>query len=635
MSIIINAEETANPSIEEGTKPMDAIDENINKGDDSEVMSDSPIDKLEPESEVAAVPETKLADSGVASEPKNGDDSVNGTETENTAIDFDAKGTLEQIKSLLEELNHALENGQLKQCISLHEQCQVRLKKLKDVEYKLSSLKNFEKKLNKVQFEIQQLKKWRNWGMNQAREELVEKLIALKDSKEHPRDLHTKLKAILDQWNKWNKSGDFPNNKLREKFSQAYNEAFEPCKEFYKVQKKQRNANKKMRKNICAELDAFFESIDWTRNPDWRLIGETIRQARKQWKKAVPLNRGDWDSTNARFDQVMDKFQPYLEREREKGVLIREELIKKANALDSEPIRVAIEKAKSFQSEWNSVTIRTRKKKESELWEEFKSACDRQFQRRNDLRKEKDRRQQESKVERQKLLNELTKINQSPVSEIKEYKSQFTSIHQRWKQTDGPTKGKKSALESEFSNEIFKFKQLLKQANEIETSRLFSVLEQKAEICNELEQSFDTDNVEATVDANREKWNSIVETCGEHEDAIQSRFKSACQLLQDGKGSNDNHTEQSDTNYERKKKICLQLEVLAEITSPPEYARERMQYNVERLNAVMTKQTEKSNPTIEINNLLVEYWLTGAVPKQHHHSITERFDRIRSNLNKS
>lgn len=607
------------------------------KSDDSVVLSED----LQEEDSTKVIDGTQSATESNDSKPNvpvasedSGSDSSNsdadGAESESSSLDPDH--LYKHIKSLVKDLRKALENGQLRECISLYEQCQARLRKLDDIDYKPSSRKKIHKNLNEISFEIQNLKKWRNWGMNQARQGLIDQLIALKESEEHPKDLHAKLKAIRDQWNKWNKTGDFPNQKLRESFSDAYNEAFAPCRAFFKNQKKQRKQNYKARKIICADLESLYDSTDWGHKPDWEVIANAIRQAKKQWKAAVPLNKKDWDITNGRFDEVIGKFAPHLERERERGVQFRQELIRKANELDEQPIKVAIDKAKSYQVEWKTVAVRTRKKKENQLWTDFKSACDRQFQRRAEMYKERDEQRKKNTVQRQLLISELKSVNQLSQAEFQEASARASDIQRRWRQTTHSGKGKSDSLDAEFNNEVAKFKKITKQAEKLKLESLFQLLNSKAQICDSLEQARYSTDSNSVVDESKMKWESISDNCGPFESRIQDRYSAACGMLEGGSADDAKFVDQTNENLEAKKSICLQLEVLADLDSPPAFTKERMEFNVMRLNEVMTKRVERSDPEDEIKNLLIEFWLTGPVPEEHFESINERFQSIRSAL---
>ena len=103
-------------------------------------------------------------------------------------------------------------------------------------------------------------------------------------------ELHSEIKKLKKLWDSWIRSGDFPNRVMRERYANAYQEAFKPCKAHFKMQKKQRKANKKSRNKICRKLEEFFELIDWD-NPDWVTINQKIRKFRKSWTEAVPLNK--------------------------------------------------------------------------------------------------------------------------------------------------------------------------------------------------------------------------------------------------------------------------------------------------------------------------------------------------------
>ncbi len=609
-------------------EPVQSIaDSNVNDCSvESQVESESPDPPVQ--SDEAAATET---DSAVLTSDQSPPEET-AEKMELNALD--AEKSLEEIEQLVVDLRQSLSDGQLKECISRYEKCQAKLRKLSEIGFKSKKLTNLQKKINGLYFGVRELKDWRHWGMDQARLDLIEKLKKLRNFQGDPRDLHLQIKETRELWNSWNQTGDFPNRTLREKYTSAYEEAFKPCKIYFKDQKKQRKTNKKLRKEICVQLEEAYEAIDWNR-PNWASIGELIRNSRKQWVNAVPLNKKDWNSTNTQFDEVMKKYAPHLERERNRGVRFRMDLIDKVNALENLPVKAATEKAKEYQQDWKTVFIRDKKKKENELWENFRIACDKQFQRRNEIRKAASEKWQESENVIKSLLGEIKKLNELPTDQIKDNASKATDIQRQWSTATQGNKRSKGVLDTKFNHEFSKFQNSVHKADKLLFEKRISVLESKAGICNELEMAIGKENYESTLTAYQNKWDSIEADCGEFEEAIKIRYATACEMLQNGSENLDCNAEKWAENLEVKQKICLRLEILSEIESPPEFARERMKQNVERLNAVMTKQVSITNPEEEIRELMVSYWLTGAVPSETHELLEQRFNRIQAELSKS
>ena len=535
---------------------------------------------------------------------------------------------LEEISSWIEELNTALDEGQLKKCTSLFEKCQARLKKLNASESKNKKLAKIQKKLNALHPRIRELKKWRHWGTDQARAELIKQLDTLKQFTGNPRDLSDQILEIRRLWKKWNQSGDYPNRALRDQFEKAYDEAFAPCKQFFKEQKKQRKSNLKLRKEICKRLEETFELTDWSR-PDWAAIGTQIRNERKQWKIAVPLNKKDWNTTNTRFDKIMKEIEPHLERERERGVRFRLQLIENVEALSDVPLKVAIEKVKGYQQDWKTTTIRGRRKKENELWENFRTACDKQFQRRSNLRHATEQRHKQSFNAKKALLDEIKKLNELPTNKVREFASTASRIRQQWKDVVNDKNRSSEKLDAKFNHEFSKFQTEIRKANQLAAEAILSNLESKANLCDEAEQNVESSDTASVLESVRKKWDKIELDCGEHEDAIRNRFEFACNLLKNGYDKASDYAVRAE-NLKSKQDICLRLEILLEVDSPPEFARERMLQNVERLNAAMSKQITVSDPDEEIQQFLVKFWLTGAVPHDSYGDLKNRFANIRT-----
>ncbi len=619
-----NNQEASSGSTVEAITSSNATD----SADDNASVTSDQQPNSEPDSDQSDLP-VNSEKASVTEEPTISQSAAD-SDTKDERKSANAEDLLGEIEKLCDGLKRALEEGQLRECISLYEKAQAKIKILADLKYDSKKLKKTNTRINSIYTQVRELKDWRHWGIQQSRLDLITKLEKLADYKGDPLHLNSQLKELRAIWNSWIQAGDFPNRVMREKFSNAYEEAFKPCKAYFKQQKKQRKANKKIRKQICLELGDFFESVDWNK-PDWSAVTGTIHSTRKQWKKAVPLNKKDWNTTNAKLDDIIGKFEPHLERERKRGVSFRLQLIEKAESLDSEPVKVATDTVKQLQQDWKTVYVRDKKKKEKILWEKFRIACDRQFQRRAEIRKSFEEKLRESTKVKKTLLSEIRRINKLPIDQIKSNASAASEIQKKW--ADASTAGRKSrnSLDSEFKLEVSKFRKAMREVNKLEVEAVLSVLESKANLCDEIELHAVQGRNKSDIHQYRSRWDSIVDRCGEFEEAIQNRFESACAMFVDSDTSSSNQWQQ---NLEAKQEICLKLEILSKIDSPPEFARDRMQTNISRLKSAMVDQSAATDPEIETRDLLVNYWLTGAVPEQAHESLNNRFNRIREELSK-
>ena len=117
--------------------------------------------------------------------------------------------------------------GQLKDCISLHEKIQAKLKRLADLDYDSKKLKKIRKRINSSYLKVRELKDWRHWGIEQSRLKLISNLEGLENFEGDPMHLHRELNDLRKTWNDWIHSGDFPNRVMRERYANAYEKALQ------------------------------------------------------------------------------------------------------------------------------------------------------------------------------------------------------------------------------------------------------------------------------------------------------------------------------------------------------------------------------------------------------------------------
>ncbi len=547
---------------------------------------------------------------------------VSGVSNKN-ASDFSKE--IENLDELISELKTAVNAGQLKQCISLYERCQAKINQLTDLGCPAKKISKTQRTLTNCYNDIRVLKDWRHWGTDLIRQDLINELVQLQDFKGEPKQLASELKQIRERWNSWNRTGDFPNKKLRNNFEQAYETAFDPCKRYFQEQKILRKTNKKIRKKICKELKTKYDEIDWS-HAQWQEISVLIRDSRQRWKKAIPLNKKDWTSTNSRFDEVLSLYHPHLEKERQRGVQFRLELIEKVKQQDSQPVHVAIKNVKGYQKDWNKAIIRDKKSKEKQLWEQFKSACDKQFER----RKQENIKRQIPIDSKKKLLDEIKQLNDSSSDNFSnELTVRVTQITKSWKDLSSHRSRGHESLDKKFAGELAKFQRSRRNAEKIQFNSQLSVLISKAEICDQIHALAGSGEDTTELASFTDQWNSIGDNCGPFEADIQHRYEHACNAATVNNEPTDDRESQYVENLNTRQRICLELEILFEIDSPPEFSQARLQRNVARLNESF-KRSNNSDTEKDIHDLFAKYCVTGPVPQAERTLLAERFEKIRS-----
>ena len=83
----------------------------------------------------------------------------------------------------------------------------------------------------------------------------------------------------------------------------------------------------------------------------------------------------------------------------------------------------------------------------------------------------------------------------------------------------------------------------------------------------------------------------------------------------------------------RRAELCLHLEILAQVDSPPELTQTRLQFQVTRLTERM-REGEK-DPLEATSRLLQEWYLCGPAPASEAAALEERFLRARRSIEKS
>jgi len=134
------------------------------------------------------------------------------------------------------------------------------------------------------------------------------------------------------------------------------------------------------REALLERLSAFVAELG-DENVNWRLVQQTLAEARREWREYAPVDQGVVKSLQDRFHAVTDGLQARLESEYARNVQAKQRLIARAAELaGSGDVRAAIEETKELQRAWKGVGLVPRHQ-DGALWEEFRRHCDAVFER--------------------------------------------------------------------------------------------------------------------------------------------------------------------------------------------------------------------------------------------------------------
>jgi hypothetical protein len=158
---------------------------------------------------------------------------------------------------------------------------------------------------------------------------------------------------------------------------------------------------------------------------------------------------------------------------------------------------------------------------------------------------------------------------------------------------------------------------------------MLELLGRQADLCERLELRLLTERIDpAELDAARAQWEQLP-TQPDHtlQRALVERFEFALGAGRDHERLKELRQRHA-ANGKRRARLCLQLEILAGVESPPEFSQQRLESQVARLAERMVEGEE--DPLQDTARLLRDWYLCGPAPRDE--ALDARFERIRRAL---
>ncbi|EIJ42495.1 protein of unknown function (DUF349) [Beggiatoa alba B18LD] len=519
------------------------------------------------------------------------------------------------LKQILKDIETALETGELHKAMPLEQQA-------KDLAQQnpglLNRNKNLETRLHGISAKIRELHSWERWGDNVEREQLCAEMEELATNPDDDPEVTARL--IREAQAKWKSLGThgYPQS-LWERFNKACNTAYKPCQEHFEQQAREREKNYQEKQTLCDQLETFAAQIDW-RNPNWKEIYNTIRDIDKAWRQLGPTNRKARKVISTRYEKTMGNIEKYLDEERKDNQRRREHLIEKVKATQTyDDVEKAIDEVKRLQAEWH-VSVPGSRGRERQLWKAFRSACDVVFERRKEKQEAFKKELQTHFDAKLAVCEKIETLAQAEGDDIKDAMSQLRKLQKEWHDAGEVPKKQKDHLDDRYKKACKQVEQKYQAHLLSEKRAQLQLLRDKAVLCIQLERAeiIDADSQIAEAQA---QWQALATLENmQLEQAITVRFANANDMVKTGKQVYDPAVLQAQAV------LCLRLEILAGIPSPPEAAEARMAYQVARLSQVMSGEAQaQTDKFAEVQEIERAWHLSGATAGDAALKLEQRF----------
>jgi len=527
---------------------------------------------------------------------------------------------------LLSQLEAALDAGQLQQAASSHDKVRDRMAKLRQRGGAASAAQ--QKRLHAAVTRLHELRDWRRFGTDRARETLLAQMGALAQGTLAPQKLAEAIKALRNEWRLLDRKDGPASEALWQAFDQAAETAYAPCRDHFEALQQERRQHLERREGLLNELEQAYAAVDW-QAPDWSGLDQQLQQAKKRWQKLGGVEHREWQVLNGRFRQLMERFEQHLAPQREQEKARREGLIAMLEQLAEEAdLDKVLAETKAAQAAWKPL-ISVQPRVEQGLWRRFKAACDAVYARQREQSQAQRETEQSELARLQQLCDEIDSLAASMDAEkLSPRRARLAELKRQWREADSRLVRSNKALAKRFEAALAAFERAEAAIAQGLAAAERDLLLQKVASCEALEGLlFDGEGTKAApLLASWQALPALRDTSLEQ--ALQARVAQAQRALLEGGDRLAGVTVAAAENLAQREALCLRLELLAGVPSPPAFNEARLAMQVGMLSDAMTGQLAGAERGEAARRLLGEYLATGAVPPQERDALAVRLQTV-------
>ncbi|MDY6945607.1 MAG: DUF349 domain-containing protein [Pseudomonadota bacterium] len=517
---------------------------------------------------------------------------------------------LRQIGGLLRKAQGALASGSSRTAAGIRRALEEKLSSIASLPPHLAN------QVRQLDEKLQLLNDWKSFSVAPKRAELIERMESLVGATLHPSALAGHIKELQEQWRSLSKGAGEDLEADWQRFNEAAQKAYQPCREFFEAQAQVKQENLRQRGLLFERLAAFESHHDWAQ-PDWRTVITALREVRQLWRQHSPVDPAAAEELQGKFNELTATLQSRLDVEYARNVKEKKALIARVRGLlQSTETRQAIDEAKRLQEDWKSVGPVPRDE-DRKLWDEFRQQCDALFQRRQQEFASQHEAWEGRKAQAIGLCEELERIAGLGDQELIENVKRLPELGAAFDAIGELPKANARQLHDRFERAFDRCKQAEARQHAIDAEQGWINL-------------FDAANAVRAYRLARVRQAGAAESDAlkaAAEDLLANATKSPKRALEAVKAALAQHGGDPAANERALRTLCIRAEILTDSPTPDADQALRREYQMQRLMNSMGQGVKAE--VGQIDSLTLEWLGAGPVEDGAYPQLLERFKACR------
>ena len=521
------------------------------------------------------------------------------------------KNQLRQLSTLIRKAQSATDSGQSRPAAGIRRTIEEKRSELEAMPAYLS------KQLEQLDTALEKLLDWKDYVVEPKKQQLIEQMRALVDSRENPEALATKISRLQNEWKGLSKGAQ--DQALWETFHQLAQQAYKPCKVFFDQQAKIRSDNLEKRIQMVTQLENYLSAQRWdgeeAKAIDSSAVEKLITTAIKQWRSYAPIERTANKPVQKGFDRMLDALRAKLNEHYQKNADIKRQFIDQVLKLvDRQDNRQAVEEVKRLQAQWKLAGAALRKD-EQVLWKTFRKGCDAIFEKRQQQTEEFKAELDVNKNAALALLHEVEGLLEFSGTALLDARARVAECQTEYKELGSLPKAKENSLNQAFYKSIEQFDSRVSRQLKASKEQVWLDYLKAADKIR-LYQIAESTATSTVLEQEARAYISSVEQWPKNGLAALERKMA--------QGAGDATQEE---NEQALKTFCIRAEILCDRSTPDEDKSLRMQYQMSRLEQGLGQKMPDKN--VEMNAMVFEWVAVGPVSTVIYQPLLDRFQRCR------